>query len=655
MSGASIQSLLHEAVAHHQAGRFPQAESLYQQVLRQQPNQPDAMRLLGVLEMHRGRLDVAIDLLRRAQQAYPQFADMHAAYGQALASAGRLLEAANALQQARKINPQSPELCNDLANVHLGMNHVEEAIRLYQDALARRADFPEALNNLAAALMRVGRLDQASLACRRAIELRPNFVEAYCNLGSLLHQQGHHEQAMNTLRQGLSMSPDDLNLLMNLAESQRVTRQFQQATATIQRILQLQPQLSVAHNSLGVIFHEQQLFEQAKDAYRQAISLQPDFAEAHYNLGTTFHESHDEEPAIAEFGEAIRLQPTMVQAWNNMGNALLNIGRQSEAAEAQRRAIAIRPDMPAAHFNLGTALLTLGDLQNGFKEFEWRWQTPELSLSHRKFAQPRWNGERIDGKTILLHAEQGFGDTIQFIRYALQVVEAGGKILLACQPELKRLLSCAPGIQQITAGDVPLPRFDLHCPLMSLPLVLKTTLNNLPAPIPYLSAEPALAEEWREKFKTHAGRFKVGLIWAGRPTHTHDSRRSIALQQLAPLTQIEGCTFFSLQKGNRADQASQPPAGMELIDLGPQLHDFADTAAVLDQLDLLITVDTASAHLAGAMGRPVWVLLPFAPDWRWMLGRNDSPWYPTMRLFRQPSLDDWSPAIASVVEALRAR
>jgi hypothetical protein len=293
-----------------------------------------------------------------------------------------------------------------------------------------------------------------------------------------------------------------------------------------------------------------------------------------------------------------------------------------------------------------------GDFEHGWPEYEWRWKTRDFSSGRRPFTQPQWDGGSLNGRTILLHAEQGLGDTLQFIRYAPLVAEAAGNIVVECPAPLKRLLRHSLRQVPVLSKGEPLPPFDIHCPMLSLPLACRTTLANIPRQVPYLNADSELAAHWQGKLVSQRELLKVGLAWAGNKAHKNDRHRSIELSTLAPLGEVPHVSFISLQKGEPAKQATRAPAGITLFDWSNELGDFADTATLIANLDLIISVDTAVAHLAGAMGKPVWTLLPFVPDWRWLLEREDSPWYPTMRLFRQSAPGDWSGVITRVVGAL---
>jgi hypothetical protein len=391
--------------------------------------------------------------------------------------------------------------------------------------------------------------------------------------------------------------------------------------------------------------------EEAIASHRQAIAARPDFAQAHHNLGNALRDQDKLEEAIASYRQSIALQNNYADCHNSLGAALRGIGKFDEAIACFGRAIALRPNYGEAHLNLALVTLLLGNFQAGWREYEWRWRMPNRPNPAADFSQPRWDGSDLTGRSILLFAEQGVGDTIQFLRYVPMVIARGGRVLLDVQPELHRLLE-----QGNLQGATLMPRasasFDVQLPLMSLPLVLGEFDFASPAVSkpPYIQADPALRQKWREKLGENK-RFKVGLAWAGRPTHTNDRQRSILLAALAPLAH-ERIQFYSLQFGAAAAQAAAPPPGMNLADPTGQIEDFADTAALIAELDLVISVDTAVAHLAGAMGKPIWLLLPFAPDFRWLLNRDDTPWYPAMRLFRQTRRAQWADPIERAARAL---
>ncbi len=363
-------------------------------------------------------------------------------------------------------------------------------------------------------------------------------------------------------------------------------------------------------------------------------------------------EQSQPEEAITAYHQAIALDSDLAEVHCNLGNALKDQGRLEAATEAYRQAIALAPDLADAHLNLGMALLVQGNFHSGWAEYEWRWRCKDFPSPKRDFKQPQWDGGPLEGRTLLLHAEQGAGDALQFLRYLPLVAQRGGRIIIECHETLAGLLKGQRMDHSVVAMSELGPTFDLHCPLLTLPHVFATDLASIPQDVPYLQADAAAAKVWNGRLAEHPDSVQVGLVWAGNPKHKNDRNRSVKLASLAPLADIPGVSFISLQKGAAATEAMSPPPGMKLSDWTGELEDFAHTAALIAALDLVITVDTSVAHLAGALGKPVWVFLPFAPDWRWLLGRSDSPWYPTMRLFRQPRPARWDPVITEVRYAL---
>jgi TPR repeat/Glycosyltransferase family 9 (heptosyltransferase)/Tetratricopeptide repeat len=385
-----------------------------------------------------------------------------------------------------------------------------------------------------------------------------------------------------------------------------------------------------------------------------AVDLEPDFPEGYNNLGTVFGEQARQPEAIACYRRAIDLQPDFPEAHNNLGTALRAQQRMDEAVASYRQAIGLHPDYAEAHSNLGMALLARGDMAAGWEEYEWRWKTPHTIKARRDFAQPQWRGEPAEGRTLLIHAEQGLGDTLQFCRYAPLAAAAGLRVILEVPRPLVRLVRGLRGVDRVVVRGEALPAFDLHCPMLSMPLALGTTVETIPGAVPYLHADAAQAAAWQARLGAMANPGpRIGLVWAGSsrshsPTGAAlDRRRSIAADRLAPLFEQPGPHFFSLQK-----DGPPAPAHFPLTDVMHEMGDFADTAALVANLDLMISVDTSVAHLAAALGKPVWLLDRFDPCWRWLIGRRDSPWYPTLRLYRQPHPGDWDSVLAEVARDL---
>jgi FKBP-type peptidyl-prolyl cis-trans isomerase 2 len=427
--------------------------------------------------------------------------------------------------------------------------------------------------------------------------------------------------------------------------------QIDESIAYYQKALGQNSKHTGAYYNLGVALQEKGLLDQAIVCYEIAIGFKQDFTDAHHNLGVAFKEKGRFDDALLCFQRVLQLQPDHAGAYYNTGNVLVAKGQFDNALRYYQKAVEIEPGNSDAHWNMALLNLLAGNFEEGWKGYEWRWKLKDV-VAERQFSQPLWDGADINGRTILLYAEQGFGDTLQFIRYAPLLAKRGAKVAVECPKEMTALIGRIQGIEQVIPYGEPLPECDVRYPLLSLPLIFNTTLQNIPAEIPYISADPSLVRTWGARIASNDGKFKIGLVWSGDPGFKNDSSRSCNLDIFSPLAHTNHITFYSLQKGEAATQANHPPINMNLVDYTKEISDFADTAAFIQNLDLIISIDTAVAHLAGALGKPVWTLLPFVPDWRWMLKREDSPWYPTMRLFRQDTPADWVPVVARIKESL---
>lgn len=429
---------------------------------------------------------------------------------------------------------------------------------------------------------------------------------------------------------------------------------FAEAEQLCKAILSAQADYFNALHLLGVVYGIQGHAELGLEYLRKAVGVNPSSAAACWHMGIALADLKRPEEALASFDRALELQPDYVEALVNRGNLLQELGRPEEARHSFSSAVELRPDFAIAHYNEGLCRLQIGDFEKGWRAHEWRMRVEQLDKAKRDFKPPLWLGEEpLLGKTILLHAEQGLGDTIQFCRYARLAASQGAAVLMEVQPWLKSLLAQVEGVNRLFAFGETLPAFDCHCPLLSLPLAFKTTLASIPADVPYLGSDPIAGCKWRSKLGNPTLP-RVGLAWSGATTHRNDANRSIPLANFARLVS-ERAQLVSLQKEVRAADKLVLDERKDIQYLGDDLDDFTDTAAVVELMDLVITVDTVVAHLAGAMGKPVWILLPFNPDWRWLLEREDSPWYPTARLFRQPAPGDWNTVIARLKSALDER
>lgn len=548
----STDELLKQGLGYHQQGQYAQAEQVYVQILRQEPENTNVLCLLGM--------------------------------------------------------------------VARGQEKLEEAIACYQKAIALKPDFIEARFNLGNALSASQRREEAIACYQVLLELQPSHAGAYSNLGLLYHQQHQIEESKRAYEQAIAIDPHQVESLYNL----------------------------------GNLYKTEQDFDQAVSYYQQALNLNPNFAQALLNLGNTLQEQEKvmginlkrRQEAIAYYQRALRANPNYTEAYYTLGHALIQQGHIAEAILAYQKCLKLNPEEPKAHTGLAFALLSLGFLEQGFTEYEWRWKTEEFTSGN--LTQPSWNGEALEGKTLMLYSEQGLGDMIQMIRYLPWVKQQGAKIILECRPPLKRLFATLPYVEQIVTREETLPPFAEHASLMSLPHLSKTSLANLPAPLPF--PLPDLPEALR--LPETPGKLKVGLAWQGNREHPNNYLRSCRFSDLLPLLSCQNGQFYSLQKEVSGGDFSQQLEQTAIQPFLRECDDFLDTAQIIRQLDLVITVDTAIAHLSATLGKPTWILLHFSCDWRWMILRVDSPWYPTVRLFRQTQPGDWTTTIFQVQQAL---
>ena len=484
-----------------------------------------------------------------------------------------------------------------------------------------------------------GRLDEATAIYRQILATEPDHADTLHLLGVALHQMGRNDEARPLIEQATKVQPDVPHYHNHLGQVLFGLKLFEPAEEEFEKALALRLGYPQAYNNLGLTQLEMRRYEDASFTFKKALIYDPDFAQAHNNLGRALLRLGNIEAAVEAFKASIERDNSDPDACNNLGVALRLLGRFDEAETSFEQALKLEPEHMDAHVNKAHSLLTDGNLAAGWAEHEWRLRRTDMV---REFEQSLWEGDDIDGKTILLWAEQGLGDTLQFLRYAPPVAARGARVIIECHSLLQRLAAGVDGVVEVVDRDTARD-FDLHVPLLSLPRIFETELATIPTHVPYLPLPHPLELE-------ADGNTKVGLVWAGNPNHANDRNRSRPLKEFAPLTTADNVSFFALQKGAAGEQ--QAPDGMALTNLGPQLEDFYDTAAALATLDLLICVDTSVAHLAGALGRPVWLMLPNAADWRWLRDRDDSPWYPTMRLFRQEHNGAWQAVFQAVAGEL---
>jgi tetratricopeptide (TPR) repeat protein len=625
MAAPAAQSLFERGLASHQAGRLAEARACYEQALIMQPDHFDALHMLGLACAQSGELDRGVALMQRALA----------------------------------LNPDAPAALTNLAWALSALGRFDEATDSGRQAIALAPGLVEAHVTLGIALVGAGRLEQAVASYGRAIALSPRYAAAYYNRANAQRDRGRLGEAMDDYAQAVALKPDFAEAWINRGAVLEQLNETMAALSSYEQAVALRPDLPEGHANRAKLLNELKRSEQALAAADRAIALRSGYVEAHNHRALALLDLRRLDEALAVSDRTIALDPGYPEAHNNRGIILFDLRRLDEAVACYERAIALRPDFAAAHLNRATALLSLGQLKLGFEAYRWRSKV-------RGFMPPlaggwhEWEGEDLAGKSILIHGEQGFGDRLQFVRYAPLVAAKAARVTLATEPALAGLFRRSlPGIDVVTQID-PAADHDFQVALMDLPRLFGTTLETVPDETPYLAAGPLKVSHWAARLTDYSG-LKIGLVWAG-DTHANrpagaavDRRRSLRLAQFAPLASIEGVTFVSLQKGEPAAQASNPPAGMALLDFTAELQDFADTAALVANLDLVIAVDTAVAHLAGALGKPVWILSRYEGDWRWLNGREDSPWYPTARVFHQQATRAWDPVVARIAAELRLR
>ncbi|UCD82315.1 MAG: tetratricopeptide repeat protein [Desulfobacterales bacterium] len=577
--------------------------------------------------------------------------------GDQMARSGHYAEAIANYQKALQLKPDFVEACFKLAGAYQDLKNYEEAIVYYLQAVRLKPDFFEACYNAGLAYQALGKSEEAIAWYERTLHLKPDVAEAFNNLGQVLRETGKSDRAQVCFLEAIRLKPDFAESYFNLADLQYRKGQSEAAEENFTRALHFKPHMIEALNNLGNLYKDCGNLNAAIENYRRVIRLNPQLAEAYYNLGSALRLQGRFCEAIDIFKQTLRLKPDYAEAYNNLALSYKNQGLLDPAVHHFTRALQISPDLAEAHWNRSFTYLLQGDFARGWEDYEWRFKQPGWKTIYPfRYDKPRWEGMPARDKTIFVHDEQGLGDTLQFVRYLPWVKARCGTVILETRKSLMQLLNGFPGVDELversTDGD-PGVAFDYYVPLLSLPAIFRTTAKNIPDQVPYLDVNPAKAEYWRHRLERSADSLKIGIVWAGRPLHTNDRNRSCRLDQFAGLIEIPGITLYGLQKGPAADQAKRCSFQQKFVNWGEEFEDFSDTAAAVACLDLVISVDTSVAHLAGALAKPVWVLLPFIPDWRWMMDRPDSPWYPTMRLFRQKKPSAWDETFLRVEDELR--
>ncbi len=669
-------------------GQYDAAIDVYRVALEREPQSPALLNNLGLALLKQGNaacLDQAVAVFERLLELAPESADVHNNLGHARQRSGDHANAVASFERALALSPGLAQARVNLGNTLFAQGKAEPAAAQFEQALSIDPELADAHFGLGAALERLERSQEASEQYRVTLDLAPGHTEALQRRGYLLQQRGELDEALSCYRQVLAQQPDSTDALFNSGAALRSLAEtgdtpfrrekIEEAKAAYRAVLEIDPGHINALNNLAVLIQEQEDFAGSIALFEKMLAIDPQSVSARHNLGVSF-ESWGRRSSVAEklarfelaiphYNTAIALDPQHVDSFMGIA-AIKGEQMQLDCALAQYdHILAIDPELASARMNRGMLLLSLGRFAEGWRDFEYRWGH-NMKLVRLESEQPHWSaGVDLAGKTLLLYAEQGLGDNLQFVRYASLLAERGATVWVSVPPPLKLLFANCPGVARVFSRDDTIPPYDYLCPMLSVPGLVGTELDTIPARIPYLKAAPERIAHWRHKLGLHPdpGRarhdgLRVGLVWAGDPRKDQpdvalvDRMRSLHFDQLRPLLDVPGVSFYSLQVG--LDAAAQLTGTPQVIDHTGELFDFQETAALAENLDLAICADTSTAHLVGAIGKPVWLLNRYNTCWRWLLDRKDSPWYPTMRLFRQLKLGDWDSVIAEVKAALEA-
>ena len=678
-----LAQLIQDGLFFHQQGKFKEAQVCYERVLAIHTNHFDALKLLGVLSAQTKQFIKAVDFLTKALKINPNDAACYSNRGVALKELELLEEALTSYDQAISIKPDYAEALSNRGNVLLELNRFEEALatcekaicikpdyadahynrgialqelgRLgeslasYDQVISINSDYVEAYFNRGVALKALGRLEESHISFCQAINIKSDYAEAYYNCGIALQELKRLEEALECYDQAINIKPDYVEVYTNQGFVLKALGRLEESLASFDRAIWIKPDYADAHYNRGNSLQELGRLEDAIVSYEKVIDIKPNHADAYTNRGNALQDLNFLEEAIVSYDQAINSKAEYAEAFSNRGVALQKQGRIEEALVSYFKAIATKPDYAEAHWNLSLCHLLTGNFKDGTQGYEWRLKREDINKNSgvRSFQQPLWLGEgSILDKTILLYADQGLGDTIQFSRYAPLVAQTGAKVILEVQRPLINLLKNLEGVSQLIARDDPLPTFDYQCPLSSLMLAFKTELNSIPPASQFITGNCENVLKWHTKLGKKV-KSRVGLVWSGSTGHKNDQNRSLTLSKLLPHlpSNIE---YFCLQKEIRQIDKEFLAQHNEIKYFCDSLEDFIDTAALCELMDVVISVDTSVAHLAGTLGKPTWVLLPFSPDWRWLLDRDDNPWYSSVKLYRQESISDWDGVLEKV-------
>lgn len=636
----SADALSNRGVALRSLDRLDEALASFETALATNPRQADALVNRASISLQLGRFAEALRSSDEALALDPGNRLALAAKGDALFRLGRSEEAVACFERLLLLVPGNIETLHGLAMASARLGRFEAARHYFDEVLVRASDHADALSGRGQVLLKLDQAEQALPDFERVVALRPLDADAFFHRGLALGSLERCEEALEDLDRALLLAPQRAEIQVVHGTTLMLLERGTEALASLDKALAADPDNLVGLNNRGKALHQLRRFDEAIACFDKVLALAPYRAITLSDRGVSLAELDRYEEALAHQERALRIEPDSVLPLIRRGNVLVKLARMQEALASFNEAVAIEPENADANFNAALVRLTLGDFRQGWKQYGYRWEKKEHPVPRPSYPRPIWDGEQdLQGKVILLAAEQGHGDTIQFIRYAPLLARLGATVILGAHRPLTVLLQSVPGLSLAMTDGETLPHFDLYCPLMSLPIIFGTELATIPANVPYIWPRDDRIAKWRDRIP-ESSKLRVGICWAGTNLHLNNRRRSVSLERFATILSVPGVEFISLQK----DVGESEPALLReygVIQLGQEFVDFADTAAVISMLDLVISVDTSVAHLAGAMAKAVGVLIPFSPDFRWLLDRTDTPWYPTMRLLRQLAPGDW--------------
>lgn len=644
--------IFNEAVRLHESGFLHEAIILYRSLLSSHGTNPHLNFMLGMAYVQSHQYTIGIQHLDAVLSLCPDDIGALTNRGIALRKLGQAEDAVRNFDQALAIKPDIASIYSNRGNALKDLKKTEEAHASYIRALDLDCNNLDALVNLGALLNDLNRPKDALEVLQKAISINPNDTQAYVSIGNALSKLHKFDEALASYHRAIKLNPEHAEAYGSRGVLLHDLKRFDQALADCNKAIDLRPpDAAQAYRNRSLVLYDLKRFDEALADFGNAIALKPDYAEAYSDQGSALYELKRLDEALASYNKAIALKPDCAEAYGNRGVVLYDLKRLNEAFADYNNAIQLKPDYAEALWHKSLFLILMGQYAEGWKLYEYRFRYKDLEKNYYNLSQPSWRGENnIQGKRLLIYAEQGFGDVIQCCRYLPLLQNFGSEIIFEVQESLVPLVLTLNCNMNVVAKGESLPDFDAQCPIMSLPYAFKTTIETIPSHMPYLFSSETKTQVWRKKLGNKKN-IRVGIAWSGSTTHKNDKNRSIKLNDLVSLTDLP-IELHSLQKEYRQHD-------LDILNLYPQIYqhqdeldDFSDTAALIDCMDLVISVDTSVAHVAGAMGKTVWIMLPFVPDYRWMLDRDDSPWYPSAKLFRQPAIDDWSNVIREVENAL---